>query len=433
MKRIAAVASAVTIGLTLAACGGGGATTPEAGSTGGAAGAGDASEVQVVTWWAQGSEKAGLEALEKVFATQHPDTKFVNAALAGGAGSQAKQKLQADLQAGNPPDTFQAHAGAELTDYIDAGQIEDVSALYDEFNLKQAFPENLVERLTVDGKIYSIPSNIHRANVVWANPAVLKEAGINPDTPPASIEAWIADMEKIKAKGKTPITVGMDWTQTQLLETILISDLGAEKYNGLWDGKTDWAGADVTKALTNFQKIMSFTNPDRDGLDWEPAMQKVVDGSAAYNVMGDWAVAGFDSQQKKEGTDYIWFPVPGNEKVFDFLADSFTLPVGAKHPGGSKNWLQTISSSEGQLAFNKVKGSIPARTDVDVAQLSEYQQKAMESFKNDTIVSSLAHGAAAPVAVSTQINQAVVKFTQGASDLAGFQKELVTATASLKG
>ncbi len=433
MKRILSVASAATVGLVLAACGGGGDPAPAGTTGGGNAAAGDASEVQVVTWWAQGSEKAGLEALQKIFTEQHPDTKFVNAALAGGGGSQAKQKLQADLQAGNPPDTFQAHAGAELTDYIDAAQIEDVSGLYDEFNLKSAFPQNLIDRLTVDGKIYSVPSNIHRANVVWANPTVLKEAGITSTTAPADLDAWIADMEKVKAAGKTPITLGMDWTQSQLLETILISDLGPEKYNGLWDGSTDWAGAEVTTAIGHFQKIVALSNTDRDGLDWEPAMQKVIDGQAAYNVMGDWAVAAFDAQKKTEGTDWIWFPVPGQENVFDFLADSFTLPVGAKHPGGTKAWLQTISSAEGQTAFNKVKGSIPARTDVDVAEFSDYQQKAMEAFKSDTIVSSLAHGAAAPVAVSTAINKAVVKFTQGASDAATFQKELVAATASLKG
>lgn len=434
MRRIVSAAGLVTAGVLLAACGGNADSGAQDGTTPtGGAGAGDASEVQVVTWWAQGSEKAGLEALEKVFAQQHPETKFVNAALAGGAGSQAKQKLQADLQAGNPPDTFQAHAGAELADYIDAGQIQDVSGLYDEFKLKDAFPSSLLDRLTVDGKIYSVPSNIHRANVLWANPTVLKEAGINPSTAPASIDAWIADMEKVKAKGKTPITLGMDWTQTQLLESILIADLGPEKYTGLWDGKTDWGGADVTKALTHFEKIVSFANKDRDGLDWEPAMQKVIDGQAAYNVMGDWAVAAFEAQQKAEGTDWVWYPVPGNEKVFDFLADSFTMPEGAKHPGGTKNWLQTISSKEGQEAFNKVKGSIPARTDVDGAQFSPYQQKAMASFKSDTIVSSLAHGAAAPVAVSTNINKAVVKFTQGASTLSAFQAELVAATASLKG
>ena len=89
---------------------------------------GDASEVDVVTWWEAGSEKEGLQALQTVFEQKFPDTKFVNAAIAGGGGSQAKQKLAADLAAGNPPDTFQAHAGAELTDYISAGQIEDVVA-----------------------------------------------------------------------------------------------------------------------------------------------------------------------------------------------------------------------------------------------------------------------------------------------------------------
>lgn len=427
-RKFAAAATAVTIGLALSACGGGGgdAAAPAPGATGGAAGSGDASEVQVVTWWAQGSEKAGLEALEKVFAQQHPDTKFVNAALAGGAGSQAKQKLQADLQAGNPPDTFQAHAGAELTDYIDAAQIEDVSSLYDEFQLRDAFPQSLIERLTLDGKIYSVPSNIHRANVVWANPTVLKEAGLNPAQPPANVDAWIADMEKIKAAGKTPITVGMDWTQTQLLETILIADLGAEKYNGLWDGKTDWAGADVTKALTNFQKIMSFTNADRDGLDWEPAMQQVVDGKAAYNVMGDWAVAGFDSQNKKEGTDYVWFPVPGTDGVFDFLADSFTLPKGAPNEAGAKDWLATAGSADGQKAFNVAKGSIPARTDVPADDFPAYQQSAMASFGQDTIASSIAHGAAVPLAWLDDISTATAKF-YSTKDSSTFVTDLVAA------
>src|SRR5665647_3016120 len=95
-------------------------------------------------------------------------------AVAGGAGSAAKDLLQSRLQAGDPPDTFQAHAGKELTDYIDAGQIEDISALYDEFKIRDVFPADLLDLLTVDGKIYSVPSNIHRANMVWANPNVLK-------------------------------------------------------------------------------------------------------------------------------------------------------------------------------------------------------------------------------------------------------------------
>lgn len=421
-RRITAtVATAAVLGLTLAACGGG-----NTGGDGGTEGGG--SQVEVFTWWAAGSEKAGLDALVGEFEKQHPDIEFVNGAVAGGAGSAAKDLLQTRLQAADPPDTFQAHAGAELQDYIDAAQIEDVSDLYDEFGLTDAFPADLVDRLSSDdGAIYSIPSNIHRANVVWANPTVLEENGIDPEAQYEDLDAWIADLETLDAAGVTPLSVGTTWTQVHLLETVLLASLGADAYSGLWDGSTDWEGAEVTAALENFETLMGFTNDDRDGLDWPEATQMVIDGGAAFNVMGDWAVAAFEEQDKALGTDFTAAPVPGTDGTFDFLADSFTLPVGAPDAAGAKAWLETVGSLEGQVAFNKAKGSIPARTDADPADFSEYQQTAIESFANDTIVSSLAHGAATPVATLNAISDATSKFTTGASDLAGFQSELAAA------
>ncbi|MEU4388456.1 ABC transporter substrate-binding protein [Promicromonospora sp. NPDC023805] len=421
-RRITAtVATAAVLGLTLAACGGG-----NTGGDGGTEGGG--SQVEVFTWWAAGSEKAGLDALVGEFEKQHPGIEFVNGAVAGGAGSAAKDLLQTRLQAQDPPDTFQAHAGAELQDYIDAAQIEDVSDLYDEFGLTDAFPADLVDRLSSeDGAIYSIPSNIHRANVVWANPTVLEENGIDPSGQYADLDAWIADLETLDAAGVTPLSVGTTWTQVHLLETVLLASLGADAYSGLWDGSTDWEGAEVTAALENFETLMGFTNDDRDGLDWPEATQMVIDGGAAFNVMGDWAVAAFEEQDKALGTDFTAAPVPGTDGTFDFLADSFTLPVGAPDPEGAKAWLETVGSLEGQVAFNKAKGSIPARTDADPADFSEYQQTAIESFANDTIVSSLMHGAATPVATLNAISDSTSKFTTGASDLAGFQSELAAA------
>lgn len=423
MKRtriLTIAAGSAALALGLAGCGG----------DGGGGGEGGADEVEVFTWWAAGSEKAGLDALVEVFNEQHPDTEFVNGAVAGGAGSAAKDLLQSRLQQGDPPDTFQAHAGAEIQDYIDAAQVEDVSDLYDEFGLTDAFPADLVDRLTVDGAIYSVPANIHRANVVWANPSVLEEAGLDPEATYDSMDDWIAALEKVDAAGKTPLSVGMAWTQVNLLETVLLSDLGPEAYEGLWSGDTDWTGSDVTTALEHFEKLMSFTNDDRDGLDWPDATQQVIDGEAAFNVMGDWAEASFQEAGAESPADYIYFPVPGTDGVFDFLADSFTLPVGAPHPEGAKAWLETVSSADGQAAFNKAKGSIPARTDADTSDFGDYQQTAIESFQSDTIVSSLAHGAATPVAVLNQMTDATSKFTSGAGDLATFQEELAAAAGS---
>ncbi|BDA63509.1 ABC transporter substrate-binding protein [Actinomyces capricornis] len=421
---------ATAIAATLAACGTTG--TQDSGSQSGApAGEGDASKVDVVTWWSAGSEKLGLDALVAVFEEQFPDTAFENKAVSGGAGSQAKQKLAADLAASNPPDTYQAHAGAELKDDIEAGYLTDVSSLYEEFGLKDAFPATLMDRLTdAEGAIYSVPSNIHRANVVWASVSALKAAGLDPAKPAADIEAWIADMEKVKEAGLTPITMGMAWTQLQLLETVLIADLGHKAYSGLFDGSTDWAGPEVAKALEHYRRIVALTDTSLYTEDWEPAMKPIMDGKAAFNVMGDWAVAAFDAAGLKAGTDYVHFPVPGTDGVFDFLADSFTLPDGAAHPGGAKNWLNCISSKEGQIAFNTVKGSIPARTDLsdeDRAAFSDYQRSAMDSFASDTIVSSIAHGAALPAKASNAMNDALTKFAQGASDIATLQADLKAA------
>lgn len=419
MRRMTVVAAVAAASLTLAACGGG------SGDDDGGGGEGGVNRVEVFTWWASGSEKLGLDAMVEVFNEQHPDIEFVNGAVAGGAGSAAKDLLQSRLQANDPPDTFQGHAGEELKDYIEAGQLEDVSDLYEEFGLTDVFPQDLIDLVTVDGAIYSIPSNIHRSNVVWANPTVLEEAGIDPSTPPASMDEWIDQLETVQDAGVTPLSVATTWTQVHLLETVLMSELGADAYIGLWDGSTDWEGAEVTSALETFETLMAFTNTDRDGLDWPEATQMVIDGSAAYNVMGDWAVAAFEEQE----AEYVHFPVPGSQDQFGFLADSFTLPVGAPNPDGAKAWLETVGSLEGQTAFNKAKGSIPARTDADPAEFSEYQQTAIESYARDTIVPSLAHGAASPIAVLNAVSDATSKYTAGASDLATFQSELAAATA----
>src|SRR5688500_17642707 len=73
-----------------------------------------ATKVEVFTWWAEGGEKAGLDALVARFTAECPGQRFENGVVAGGAGINAKQVLDARIGQNDPPDTFQAHAGAEL-------------------------------------------------------------------------------------------------------------------------------------------------------------------------------------------------------------------------------------------------------------------------------------------------------------------------------
>ncbi len=427
MRAQALVAVAFAAALSLVGCSSAApATSTSASASSSAAPSGGAGgEVGVFTWWADGSEKVGLDALSTLFKEKYSNDTFVNLAVAGGAGTNAKAKLAADLQNGNPPDSFQGHAGAELQDYIRADQIEPVNDVIDALGGATVFPQNLLDLLTVQNNIYSVPSNIHRANVVWANPAVLKKAGVSAE--PADIDAWLADMEKVKASGvSTPLTVGGTWTQVQLFETVLIADLGVDGYIALFKDGADWGSDGVKKAVAHYTKLLSYANTASDGDDWPPAIDSVAAGKAAYNVMGDWAVAEFTAKGKKDTTDYTYFAVPGTKGAFDFLADSFTLPKGAKNPGGAKDWLNLIGSAEGQKAFNLAKGSIPARTDVAPTDFPPYQQSAMASFKTDKIVPSIAHGAAVSQAWNSDISTAISKF-YGSKDQAVLITDLVAA------
>ena len=79
-------------------------------------------------------------------------------------------------------------------------------------------------------------------------------------------------------------------------------------------------------------------------MSWQDAAQLVVDGDAAFNVMGDWAEGFFRELGKEPNVDYGWAPVPGTRGNFQFLSDSFVLPVNAKNSAAAIAWLTVAGS-----------------------------------------------------------------------------------------
>lgn len=392
-----------------------------------ACGGGGEDQVEVFSWWTGGGEAAGLEAMIKIFQADYPDIEFINATVAGGAGTNARAVLATRLQSGEPPDSWQGHAGQELIGtYVADSQIEPLNDLYDAEGWLAVMPETLIPLISQDGNIYSVPVNIHRANVLWYNPAILEANGV---AVPTTMDEWFTALDTLQAAGVIPLALGEQWTQMHLLETVLLGTLGSSAYDGLWNGSTDWGGAEVTTALDNFTKVLSYTNTDAASLSWQDAAQLVVNGDAAFNVMGDWAEGFFRELGKAPMTDYGWTPVPGTGGVFQFLSDSFTLAVNAPHPAGAEAWLKIAGSKAGQEAFNPVKGSICARTDCDPTLFGEYLQTAMDDWASNTVSGSLTHGVVANDSWKSEIDTALGLFMAD-MDAATFQSALVAACAS---
>ena len=385
---------------------------------------GGAKKVEVFSWWTGGGEAAGLEAMIKVFNANNPNVEFINAAVAGGAGTNARAVLATRLQAGDPPDSWQGHAGQELIGtYVKGKQIQPLNDLYKSEGWLAVMPKTLITLISDGGNIYSVPVNIHRANVLWYNPKVLSDNGV---AVPTTMDEWFAAMDTLKAAGVTPLALGEQWTKLHLMETVLLGTLGPDKYNGLWDGSTDWAGADVKAGLGNYAKALTYINTDSASLSWQDAAQLVINGDAAFNVMGDWAEGYFRELGKAPNTDYGWAPVPGSVGVFQFLSDSFVLAVGAPHEDGAMAWLKVAGSKEGQEAFNPVKGSICARTDCDKTLFGVYLQSAMDDWASNIVVGSLTHGVVANDSWKSEIDTALgLYIADGKVDV--FQSALAAA------
>jgi glucose/mannose transport system substrate-binding protein len=391
-------------------------------------------EVEVFSWWTGGGEAAGLEAMIVVFNAKYPDITFINGAVAGGAGTNARAVLATRLQAGDPPDSFQAHAGQEIIGtYVNANQIEPLDDFFASSGFADVLPPTLLPLISKDGHPYSVPVNIHRSNVMWYNPSVLTAAGVDV---PATWDEFFAACDTLVAAGKICLSMGPAWTALHLFENVLLGSLGVDAYNGLWTGTTDWASPEVTAALDNYAKALSYTNSDAATLaDWQPASKLVADGDAAFNIMGDWADGYFAGDPAGNnlgltpGTEYAWAPVPGTDGVFNFLSDSFVLPVGAKHPDGTLAFLTVAASKEGQEAFNPVKGSICARTDCDESLFGPYLQTALADWSQDTVVGSLTHGVVANNGWKAKIETALGLFLAD-GDVAAFQQALAAACTS---
>ncbi|MEV8511846.1 ABC transporter substrate-binding protein [Dactylosporangium sp. NPDC051484] len=370
-------------------------------------------QLEVYSWWTGPGEEDGLAAMAKTFEAANPGVRFVNAAVSGGAGSNAKAILASRLLANDPPDSYQRHAGLELLDDVRSGKVQDLTELYHEQGWTKVFPKGLVDNLTIDGRIYAVPVNIHRANLMWYSLKTLKDLGL--PGPPKTWAEFLQQAEAIKAKGRTPLAVGPEWSQKHLLETVLLGELGADKYERLFNGGLSWLSPDVTAALGTFAKVLAASDVKSSAGDWQPQLDKVLSGSAVYAVMGDWSSSYLEQSKKlRWKTDYDVAASPGTDGVYDFLSDSFTLPTGARRPDLARKWLVECGSTAGQNLFNPLKGSIPARTDADAGLYKGYLGWALQQWRdpNTRIVGSLTHGVVANNAYNAEIDSALGLFVQ---------------------
>jgi glucose/mannose transport system substrate-binding protein len=392
-------------------------------------GAALANDVEVLHWWTSGGEAAALNVLKQDLESQ--GIGWQDMPVAGGGGTQAMTVLRARVTAENAPTAVQM-LGFDITDWAKEGALANLNDIAAAEGWDGVVPAALQKFSKYDGQWVAAPVNVHSTNWVWANKAILDELGI---AQPTTWDELVAAMEKVKASGKVAVAHGgQAWQDATIFDAVVMSTGGPEFYKKAFiDLDKEALGSDTMKeAFDRMTVIRGFVDDNFSGRDWNLASAMVINGDAAFQFMGDWAKGEFLNAGKAPGTDFLCFRFPGTKDQVTFNSDQFALfKQGDSVSPEQAALAKAIMSPSFQVAFNVVKGSVPARIDASDEKFDACGKQGMKDLAaasaSGNLFGSMAHGHANPAAVKNAMYDVITAHFNGEYDSQAAVQELVSA------
>ena len=365
-------------------------------------------EAEVLHWWTSGGEAKSVAVLQEEFASK--GGTWTDMPVAGGGGDAAMTALRARVLSGNAPTAVQLK-GPAIQEWYEEGVLADISSVAQANGWADVLPASIAGHMKCEGTWCAAPVNVHRIDWIWANAAILEANGI---AMPSTWAEFNAAAEKLQAAGITPLAHGgQAWQDATVFEAVALGVGGAEFFQKAFvelDEAT--LTSDTMKAVFDQMRTMrGFVDSNFSGRDWNLATAMVMNGEAAFQIMGDWGKGEFLAAGKQPGKDFLCASTPG--EGFLYNVDSFAMfdVAGEDKTAGQLLLAELIVGKNFQKVFNLNKGSIPARTDV---ALDEFDSCAHTSAKDmadsnagGSLLPSYAHGMALRGAQSGAITDVV--------------------------
>lgn len=355
-------------------------------------------KIEVLHHWVSESEVAALNTVREALAAK--GYGWQDSAVGGMSGGNMQQALRSRLAAGNPPGAMQ-FIGWEGIDWAKEGVMRDLNDLDKANGWEATLPAEVMPFIKNGDDLIAVPMNMHRQNWVWANKAAFDKAGIQQ---PKTWAELIADGEKLKAAGIIPLAMGDEPWQIQVIYDALVADIGGPEFykKAVVDLDPEALSSDTMKQVFDtLRQVRGLVDDGFNGRDWAVASGMVTDGSAAMQIMGDWAKGEFLAKGLKPGTDFLCFATPSETPSYQFLIDSFGMfKISNDDLIKAQDALaEVVMDPKVQHDFNLIKGAIPVRTDVKIDDFDDCAKKSYEdraaAIASGAMLGASAHGFAA--------------------------------------
>ncbi|NCB64040.1 MAG: extracellular solute-binding protein, partial [Clostridia bacterium] len=214
-----------------------------------------------------------------------------------------KSTILADFEMGSEPDILFFFNGKDANPIVAADKvvsIDEIRAEYPEYasNMK----DDMMGASPYDGKNYSVPVNGFWEGM-FANKTVLDAAGVAVPGPDYTYEQFLADCQKIKDAGYTPIAAALGHIPHYWFEYCIYNHLDPAGHNVLpelpVDGKFNTENAQYkawVAGLTDLKGLYDsgfFPKNTLSATDDE-TFQMFTEGKAAFLIDGSWKVGGIE-------------------------------------------------------------------------------------------------------------------------------------------
>jgi multiple sugar transport system substrate-binding protein len=363
-RTLWSVASIAGLIATLVLSGCGSASGPKT-SNGGAGG-------KLIVWDWKSSDKTAQNFVAKAkadFAKKHPG---VTVDFVAQPFDNYYTLLGAAIQAGKGPDVMLFNGGGQLRDRANALIPLDQYVAPDKQRLAGW------DAFTKDGKIYAAPITL-QGHPIYYNKTLYKKAGLDPDKPPTTWDAFLSACAAVKKAANLPCLAlgnkegyGIQFWMSGMGSGIFTP----AEYDGWIAGKRDWNSPDVKKMFSLWKQVndlgLNTAGPNSTAMFMDQYTK--FEGGKAANVIGLMSdVGGWHEMNPLIGADNLGVmlaPVvtPGATPSLAYDGGvGYGVAKWTKDPSLAADLVRSLTSTDALTAYAGDAGAIAADKTVKIA------------------------------------------------------------------